>query len=189
MKHLVFMLEEPSIGEVLKEVVPKIIPPTVTFQLVPHEGKNDLEKSLPRKLRAWRTPHVQFVVLRDKDSAECLAVKKRLVDICRQAGRSDCLIRIVCPHLEAWFLGDLAAIETALSLRGLKEKQRKRKYQNPDALANAEQELRKLAPSYQKLGGARAIAPHLSLQSNLSKSFQNFVLGLKKLLASEINFS
>ncbi len=189
MKHLVFMVEEPSMAEVLKVMLPQMLPPAITFQLVPHEGKNDLEKSLPRKLRAWRTPEIQFVVLRDQDSADCFAVKKRLVELCRQAGRADTLVRIVCPHLEAWFIGDLRAVESAFQLKGLARKQRKRKFQDPDALANAEQELRKLVPAYQKISGARAIAPHISLAQNLSKSYQNFVLGINKLVAPPQNLS
>lgn len=110
MTHLVFMLEEPSMAELLKVLLPKMLPHQITFQLIPHEGKHDLEKSLPRKLRAWRMPGVRFVVVRDQDGADCVVIKKRLTDLCRQAGREDTLVRIACPHLEAWFLGDLGGV-------------------------------------------------------------------------------
>lgn len=187
MMHLVFMLEEPSLGEVLKVVLPRILHDEATYQLVPHEGKHDLEKSIPRKLRAWGTPNTRFVIVRDQDSAECRVVKQFLIDLCAQAGRPDSLVRIVCPHLESWFLGDLAAVEKAFHKQGVARRQRTRKFREPDSLTNAEQELRKLIPSYQKLSGSRAIAPHLSLENNLSKSFQNFVRGVRSFFNVEQN--
>lgn len=166
-------------GEVLKIILPAILHDTATYQLVPHEGKHDLEKSIPRKLRAWRTPHVRFVIVRDQDSADCRIVKQRLVDLCAPAGKPDSLVRIVCPHLESWFLGDLAAVEKAFHRPGFSKHQLSRKFRNPDVLANAEQELKKLTPTYQKISGSRAIAPHLSLDNNQSKSFKNFISGIQ----------
>ena len=139
MRHLVFMLEEPSIGEVLKIILPAILDEAATYQLIPHEGKQDLEKSIPRKLRAWRTPDVRFIIVRDQDNAECRTIKQRLIELCAQAGRPDSLVRVVCPHLESWFLGDLTAVEKAFQRHGLAKRQRSRKFRNPDALANAEQ--------------------------------------------------
>lgn len=182
MMHLVFMLEEPSIGEVLKIILPAIVHDAATYQLIPHEGKHDLEKSIPRKLRAWRSSNARFVIVRDQDSAECHALKRRLGGLCAHAGRSDSLVRIVCPHLESWFLGDLAAVEKAFDRRGFAKRQLNRKFRNPDALANAEQELKKLIPTYQKISGSRAIAPHLSLSSNQSRSFKNFISGVQALV-------
>ncbi|MCY4285477.1 MAG: DUF4276 family protein [Thiotrichales bacterium] len=81
-----------------------------TFQCIPHEGKRDLVRSIPRKLRAWREPDVRFVVMRDQDGEGCHEVKSRLVAICRNAGRSDVLVRVVCRELEAWYLGEPEAL-------------------------------------------------------------------------------
>jgi hypothetical protein len=53
---LVFLLEERSMQAFLAGFLPRILPDGVGFQLVPHEGKTDLERSIPRKLRGWRTP-------------------------------------------------------------------------------------------------------------------------------------
>jgi hypothetical protein len=181
MSELVFLLEERSMAEVLKRVIPQLLPGHIIPRFVPHEGKKDLERSIPRKLRAWRTPGVQFVVVRDKNSGDCKKVKKRLFALCKQGNRTDTLIRIVCHHLESWFLGDLAAVEKAYGLRGLARRQTERKYDRPDRLANAEQELRRLAPRYQKIGGSRLIAPHMDMDSNKSHSFQVFVNGIRRL--------
>ena len=101
MNELVFLLEEPSIIEVLRVLVPGLVPDHVICRFVPHEGKSDLERSIPRKLRAWRTPGVRFVVVRDKDQGDCHVVKDKLLELCRKAGRPDTLVRIVCHHLEA----------------------------------------------------------------------------------------
>jgi hypothetical protein len=49
--------------------------PHLNFLCVPHEGKQDLEKSIPRELRAWREPAVRFCVLRDNDGSDCEALK------------------------------------------------------------------------------------------------------------------
>ncbi|WP_161486040.1 hypothetical protein [Desulfotomaculum copahuensis] len=46
MKKIVFLLEEPSLKEFLEIFLPRILPPGVSFMAVPHEGKQDLEKSI-----------------------------------------------------------------------------------------------------------------------------------------------
>ena len=145
--------------EVLQVVVPPLVPRSYPLQFVPHEGKKDLEKSIPHKLRAWRTPGVQFVVVRDKDAADCTVVKKHLIDLCNQGHRPDTLVRVVCHHLESWFLGDLAAVEKAYGVHGIAKPYQQKHFENPDRLSNAEEELRRLVPAYQKIGGSRLIAP------------------------------
>ncbi|MCC6126888.1 MAG: DUF4276 family protein [Pirellulales bacterium] len=184
MTELVFLLEERSMTEVLKIIVPSLVPQDVVCRYLPHEGKQDLEKSIPRKLRAWKAPGVQFVVVRDKDAGDCKKVKSKLLELCKQGFRPDTLVRVVCPHLESWFLGDLAAVEKAYGMRNLAKKQTDRQYSNPDRLQNAEQELRRLIPRYQKISGSRHIAPHMAIESNKSKSFQVFIDGIRHLSKS-----
>jgi hypothetical protein len=99
-KTLVFMVEEPSMREVLHIVLPKIIPQNLEFQVIAHEGKSDLERSIPRKLKTW-IHDSKFIILRDKDSGDCFLIKEKLKRICREAGREDTLIRIVCCELES----------------------------------------------------------------------------------------
>jgi len=182
MAKLVFLLEEPSMEEVLTVVLPKILPPTTAFQLIPHTGKSDLEKSIPRKLAAWNEPDVRFVVIRDKDSGDCVIIKKNLAQICATAGRGDTLVRIVCHELESWLLGDLAAVEAAYNVKGLSAKQGKRKFRQPDLLANASDEIKNLIPNYQKIAGARTISPHLNIDKNHSHSFNVFINGVRGLV-------
>jgi hypothetical protein len=172
--ELVFLLEEPSMKAFLEELLPRIVPGT-SCRLVPHEGKLDLEKSVPRKLRAWRSPGVRFIVVRDQDSEDCRALKKRLVSTAEEAGRPDTVIRIVCRELEAWLLGDLVALGTAFDAPHLESLRGKAKFRNPDGLGNPSEEIRKLVSRYQKISGARAVGRHIDPSRNVSPSFQVFV--------------
>lgn len=178
---IVFLLEEPSMAELLDIVLPRLLPEGVQFQTVPHEGKTDLERSIPRKLRGWRDPDVKFVVVRDNDGADCVVTKQRLAELCRQNGRPDSLVRIVCQELECWYLGDLAAIQQAYRLRGLANQQDKARYRQPDRHINGSQMMRKLVPEFEKISGARNIAPHLNIDENRSPSFNAFVDGVRRI--------
>lgn len=182
MKELVFLLEEESMKALLDVLLPQILPQGINFLCIPHEGKQDLEKSIPRKLRAWQTPDTAFVIVRDKDSADCLDIKKRLVKLCEQAGRSDSLVRIACHELESWFLGDLAAVEKAFNIKRLAEQQQNRKYKAPDKLANASEELEKLVKGYRKVSGAKKIAAYMNIHQNYSHSFNCFISGVSGLI-------
>ena len=184
MKTIVFCLEEPSAEEMLKGLLPRILPGGVSYRCMVFEGKQDLEKQLVRRMRGWRMPRTNFVVVRDQDSAPCRDVKKRLRRLCIEAGRPGALVRIACHELESWYLGDLAAVEAALLLRGLAQKQNRRKYREPDSLTNAAQELKNLTQQrYRKISGSRAIGPHLSLNANRSRSFGVFLSGIKSVVA------
>lgn len=183
MKQIVFLMEEPSMKEVLEVILRQVMPEDIAFLLIAHEGKRDLELSIPRKLRAWQNQEARFVVLRDQDSADCLTLKNKLRELCEAAGRADCLVRIVCRELESWFLGDLKAVADAFNLPKLTKLAGKEKFRDPDKLGNAASELRKLVDGYQKIGGARAIAPFLDPSRNQSTSFQVFLSGLQRLIA------
>jgi hypothetical protein len=184
MKQLVFLLEEESMKALLDILLPQILPQEINFLCIPHEGKQGLEKSIPRKLRAWQTPDTAFVIVRDKDSADCIAIKKHLVNLCTQAGRSDSLVRIACHELESWFLGDLAAVEKAFNIKKLAEQQRNRKYKEPDKLSNASEELEKLVKGYRKVSGAKKIATYMDIHQNYSHSFNCFISGVSGLIQS-----
>ena len=53
MRRIIFLLEEYSMKVLLDGLLPRLVP-GLQFLCVPHEGKQDLEKSVPRKLRASR---------------------------------------------------------------------------------------------------------------------------------------
>lgn len=176
---IIFLLEERSMKEVLDIILPQILPENVEFRTIPHNGKSDLEESIPHKLKAWRQPDTKFVIIRDQDSADCIEVKKALLDLVEKYER-DVLIRIACKELEAWYFGDLKAVSKAYNCN-VTELARKKKYRIPDNIGNPKQELRKLFPKHQQLDGARRIAVHMDVENNTSTSFNYFVSGVKKL--------
>jgi len=174
MTTLVFVLEEPSAREMLDGVVPRLLPVGTQVQVryIVFQGKQDLERNLVKRLRGWQTPDSVFVVMRDQDSGDCKEIKNTLVQLCQQAARPNALVRVACRELESFYLGDLAAVETGLGPAGLKRKQKRPKYQNPDALGNPSQELIKLTKNrYQKISGSRAIAPEAQSSKITSRAF------------------
>ena len=183
MKRLIFFLEEPSAKEMLRAVLSNILPDDIHCEFKIFEGKQDLEKRLARTLRAWRIPHCFFVVMRDQDSGDCHKIKKKLIELCKQAGKEDVLVRVACHELESFYLGDLAAVEKGLSLSGIAKKQNQRKYRDPDRFPNPSKELDRLSSGrYQKVAGSRAIAPHLNMENNKSHSFRSLLSGIRKLV-------
>jgi hypothetical protein len=181
---LVFMLEEQSMKAFLEGLLPRIIP-GVTFKLIPHEGKSDLEMPLKIKLRAWRTPDTHFVVVHDQDSGDCHRIKARLREICTEAGHPEAMIRVACRELEAWFIADLTAVERAYEQPGLAKLQQKQKFRDPDRLGSPSRELAALVPSYGKISGGRKLGPVVDIENNRSASFKNFVSGVRRLGQSQ----
>ncbi len=179
MTRLIFMLEGPSDKKLFDKLLPRVLPDTVTFKCIEHEGKSRLEQSIRNKLKSWNVPGDWFVVVRDKDRGDCLELKAQLRQLCEAGGRPETLIRIAVHELESWFLGDLQAVERGFDITGLSGGQSSRKYRNPDLLPNAYDELKKLVKDYQKVSGAEKITPHLNIDSNQSESFRQLLSGLK----------
>ncbi len=177
---VVFLLEEPSLKHLLEGLLPRLYP-SLIFQCVAHEGKQDLEKSVPRKLRAWREPGVRFLVVRDNDGEDCVALKRRLAALCEDAGRGDSVVRIACQEIEAWYLGDSDALADAYANEKLRGVGRRARFRNPDAVQHPSAALRRLAPEFQKVDGARRMAARLTREGNRSASFHALLNGIEKL--------
>lgn len=179
MSRVIFLLEEYSMKVLLDGLLPRLFP-DLPFLCVPHEGKQDLEKSIPRKLRAWHEPGVRFCVIRDNDDADCLALKRDLVALCEQGGRKDTLVRIACQELEAWYFGAPDALAEAFSDESLRHIAAKARFRDPDAVVQPANALVELAPQFQKVSGARALAQLLSRKSS-SRSFGILMAGIDRL--------
>jgi hypothetical protein len=183
MSELVFFLEEPSAEAMLQGLLPNILPTGVTVRFIVFEGKQDLEKQLIRKMRGYRVPGARFIVLRDKDAGDCIHIKHTLVKKCIEAGKRDTMVRIACHELESWYLADLAAVETGLERHNLCHLQNKTIYAQPDDYPSPSKTLIHIAPNYQKVGGSRAIGPHLNPDNTRSNSFRVFIEGIRKVCA------
>ncbi len=180
---VVFMLEERSMGEFLEGLLPRLVP-ALRYVLVTHEGKADLERSLPRKLRAWRTPGARFVVVRDQDAGDCVSIKRRLAKVAADAGKPDTVVRIACRELESWMLGDPEGFGAAIGRRELAKLATKEMLRDPDRLGSPSNELHRLLKGYSKTAGARAAGVGVSWTTNRSRSFQHFVAAVQRLAAS-----
>jgi len=184
MRTLVVFTEEMSAKVMLESLLPRLLPQEIHIQCVAFEGKQDLEKQLPIKLKGWRTSDTYFIILRDQDSGNCHDVKRNLKNICDAANKPEVLIRIACRQLESWYFGDLAAVEAGLEIDGLTALHTKAQYRNPDNIIHPSTELKKITKNrYQKVSGSRVIGKHLSLDNKRSRSFRNFINGVRGITA------
>ncbi len=185
MPRIEILTEELSMQAVLEIILPKIVSSNWTlgqnYFIRAHEGKNDLQKSIPKKIKVFSHYHepAGVIIVHDQDSNDCKVLKSKLSDICSSNGECAVLIRIACRELESWFLGDMKAIQSAYPRFKIEKFIRKDKFRNPDNL-NAAEELKIILPEFQKIASARAISEHLALHTdeNKSESFKQFVTGI-----------
>ncbi len=197
--HLEILLEEPSAEEALKIIVPRMVPPEVSFRIHAHLSKADLLGSLEGRLRGysrWMPRDWMIVVLVDEDRGDCRELKARLERASQRAGLVSksrrrggqlfqMLNRIAIEELEAWFFGDIDALRAAyprvpgtLAARAA--------YRNPDAIGGGtwealERVLRNAGyhrGGLPKIAAAKAISNHMMPERNRSHSFQVFRTGL-----------
>ena len=185
--RLVFLLEEPSMKHLLDALLPRLMPGWVAarhFLCVPHEGKSDLDRSIARKLSAWRIPGDRFVVLRDNDAAACEEVKARLIELCKANGRPDTLVRLVCQELEGWYLGDLDALARAYGDPRVCTSATRKRFVDPDAWAKPSVQVQRMLPAFQKGQAAKLMGRALGdAEDNRSRSFQVFLVGVRRVAA------
>ena len=181
MGEVVFLLEEESAKALLEYVFPALIPQGSNIQprFIVFEGKQDLDRQLFKKLSGYLNPHARFIILRDQDQSDCRKVKRALISLC-PTRQPQPVVRIACRELEAFYLGDLLAVESGLGIAGLAVKQNKAKFRDPDHLSCPSRELEKLTGNrYQKVAGSRAIAPYLNLEAPRSRSFHNLLQAIR----------
>lgn len=187
MARLEILVEEPSMAEFLRIILPHLLPEGWNIDqnvfIRKHQGKSDLKKSIPTKLKAfshWNEP-VGFIIMQDQDSNDCRLLKQELQALCNNYNTTPVLIRIVCRELEAWYLGDMDAMQKAYPTFKARSYSGKSKFRKPD-LCNAKDELKKILPGYQETSAARNIAPHIRIDNNRSESFRQFITGFKQFI-------
>lgn len=181
------LLEESSMENFLREVLPKILPKNYVLDencfLRPHNGKSDLKKSIPNKVKVFSNyfEPVKLIIIHDQDSNNCKLLKKSLTELCKSNGDCPTLIRIACKELESWYLGDMDAVEKVYPKFKAKNFKRIAKFRNPDLL-QASQELKILIPEFQKGFASKNISKFISIEESTSSSFKHLISGIKKFL-------
>lgn len=203
LEKLIVMVEEPSMEAALELLLPKMLG-NIEFQIIRFQCKDDLLKQLPSRLsgyQSWLPPSCAIVVLLDRDDDNCILLKQQLENIAAQAGlvtKTHAGVgnsfrvanRIAIEELEAWFFGDWPAVQAAYP-RVAATVPQKASYRDPDAIRGGtwealERELKKsgyFKTGLRKFELARAIAPHMDLARNRSKSFQAFYAAVSAAIA------
>jgi hypothetical protein len=191
MTQLFILTEEPSITSVIEETLNKILPEGVYFQILSHEGKNDLENAITKTLPSLsKMPGVRIIVTRDMDEWDCRELKEHLLGLINGNCHCPHLIRIVCRNLESWLLGDLEAIQLAYNRFSPSHHKYTEEFRNVDNIGNPTDRLHRIVPELSdrlrlpKVEVARTISPYMDIQRNKSASFQCFVSGVRKLIES-----
>lgn len=182
-KEIVFLLEERSAKVLLEQILPRVLDSRIEYKLITFEGKQDLEKRMAMRMRAYLNEDARFIVMRDQDSApDCIILKRRLLEKCGESGRGAfSLVRIACRELESFYLADLAAVEKVFEVKGLSSKQKGAKYRKPDYMVSPSQELKVITKNkYEKVSGSRELGKVLDLENARSESFKNLIAGIKR---------
>lgn len=188
MDRLEFLVEERSMAEVLKVLLPRILPASwvldENYFIRPHEGKSDLKRSIPKKLKGFAQHKEQttgFIIIQDQDSNDCRQLKQELVALCKanQAPNIKFLVRIVCHELEAWYLGDMKAIQAVFPRFNPARHLKKSLFRLPDTCQNPKTRLKDIVGDYQQIATAQMIAPYIDIEHNRSESFRQFVSGIR----------
>ena len=190
MARIEILVEEPSMKEFLSILLPNVLDKewhlNENYFIRSFEGKSDLQKNIPSKVKLlsnWKHEASGVVIMQDQDSSDCKMLKQKLIDICNQNGNCPKLVRIICRELESWYLGDFLAVNKAYPSFKYQNHINKSKFRFPDS-CNAFDELRKILPEFQKVGGAKKIAPFIVVNQNKSESFKQTISGLIRFFES-----
>ena len=180
MTDIVLFAEEPS-GRIVAEALARSLSLSARIFCIEHQGKSDLERSFPRKMRAWAGEPPRFIVMRDNDGAQCRDRKAALALLVPEVAKPRVKIRLVMQELESWYIGDPQALREAglLDAQRAKDWSKKQKYRNPDAIPRAKEAFRQALGERGQIELARLIGPRLDPGRNNSRSFHAFVGALR----------
>lgn len=193
-EHLEILVEEPSMEAFLRELLPRMLGPEVSFDVYPYQCKDDLLGKLPARLRGyanWLPETWRIVVIVDRDDDDCSALKKKMEKIAKDAGlrtrtkstNQDWQVvnRIAIEELEAWYFGDWEAVRQVYPGVGANIS-KKEAYRESDAILGGtweafERVLQKAGyfrNGLRKTEAARAVGRQVDPQRSRSRSFQVF---------------
>jgi hypothetical protein len=143
-EHLEILVEERSMEVFLRELLPRLIGEKATFNVYPSQGKDDMLRNLPARLKGyagWLPQNWRVVAIVDRDDSDCHELK----DVMEQAAADAGLLtrkggkvsawrvvnRIAVEELEAWYFGDWDAVRESYP-RVPKTIAEKAPYRDPD---------------------------------------------------------
>ena len=88
LKHLEVLCEERSMEVFLNTLLAHMLVGESTFAVYSFQGKNDLLKKLPNRLRGysnWRPENYRIVVVLDRDNDDCRVLKNQLEPIATES--------------------------------------------------------------------------------------------------------
>lgn len=174
----------------LRELLPRLLPAQVSFQIYPSQCKDELLQRLPDRLRGygWLPDDWRIVVIVDRDDDDCAVLKQRMEAMACQAGlRSrtasggaiwQVANRIAIEELEAWYFGDWESVCT--SYPGVSRTLPRREgFRDPDAIRGgtweAFERVLKQAGHFRtglrKTEAARTMGHSMDARRNSSRSF------------------
>ena len=188
----------------LRVVLPRLLPAGRTFAIHVFQGKRDLLKKLPGRLRGyrhWLPADWRLIVMVDRDDDNCLELKARLETSAQEAELLSprtkspnrpwqVVNRVVIEELEAWYFGDWQSVCAAYP-RVKPTIPRRTRYRDPDAIPGGTWEAfeRVLQRSgyfktgLRKVEAAQTIAAHFDPDRNRSRSFAVFHTAVREAMA------
>lgn len=208
--RLHILVEGPADAVFLTGWLPRFLPSQHSFKIHPHEGKGRLSANfqerpdtkrrglldlLPATLRAFGrsldSATERVLVLVDLDHQSCVELKQRLVDCLESCNPAPtAFFRIAIEELEAFYLGDEAALKRAFP----QAKISKMRTYEQDSICGTWETFQSVigAVSEDKPGWARRMALHLrtdwrGTNANRSSSFRQFCQALLILAGEPID--
>ena len=193
-KHLEVLCEDRSMEEFLQTLLVRTLVGESTFAIHSFQGKNDLLKNLPYRLRGyskWIPENYRIVVVLDRDDDDCKVLKSKIETIATESGLIthsqagdnpwQVVNRIAIEELEAWYFGDWEAVCKAFP-RVPPNIPNRAPYRNPDSIQGGTWEsFERVMKRYgyfkeglRKVAAAQAIAIHIDPARSRSTSFKNF---------------
>lgn len=188
---IIFLVEDYSMKNFLEGILPRLNLEADQFEIKHHRGKEDLLSHLARIVPTLSKRAQQIIIIIDQDQQNCLTLKNKISE---KMANSNCKyqIRIACYELEAWFLGDFAAIAQCSPKFKPSFFQNKKQYRDIDRIPKPSRVLQEIVPDWKEIYGnkpqfAKKIAPFISLekqnteQANRSHSFHVLLETLRSL--------
>lgn len=187
----------------LRALLPRLIGERASYQMVVFQGKDDLLKKLPDRLRgfaSWLPDTHRIVVLVDRDNDDCTVLKQHLESACAAAGLNSrsrggpvawsVVTRLAIEELEAWYFGDWEAVRAAYP-RCARDIPSKSAFCDPEAIQGGtweafERVMQKAGyfkGGLRKIEAARTIGKHLNPSTNAAPSFHRLVEAIEEALA------